>query len=267
MASQNSEFPFHAAEKHDFSASMQRIRPALGTFCSIQATGEHVDLEREINHAFEAIHRVNNLMHPVYGADLSRINRCVSEIIRIDEWTWQVLQLAKQINEMSDGVFDPCLPSQSGCMSDVELFPGNQLICHASVLLDLGGIAKGFAIDRATDVLKAAGCSGGLVNAGGDARVFGKAQVMHIPSVDRVMQLHLDNQALAVSTMGHPDRPGEHQGYYLRISEATSVHHHAAVIAEHAVVADALTKCVIWMNIEHSKYVSDYFHAQVVIAE
>jgi thiamine biosynthesis lipoprotein ApbE len=41
------------------------------------------------------------------------------------------------------------------------------------LIVDLGGIAKGFAVDRAVKALKCAGLASGVVNAGGDLRVFG----------------------------------------------------------------------------------------------
>ncbi len=41
--------------------------------------------------------------------------------------------------------------------------------------LDLGGIAKGYAVDRAVRVLKRHGAVGGMVNAGGDLSVFGRS--------------------------------------------------------------------------------------------
>ena len=42
------------------------------------------------------------------------------------------------------------------------------------VRIDLGGIAKGYAVDRSIDLLKQAGVSNAIVSAGGDTRVIGK---------------------------------------------------------------------------------------------
>ncbi|MGA1876046.1 MAG: FAD:protein FMN transferase, partial [bacterium] len=44
---------------------------------------------------------------------------------------------------------------------------------EAGALVDLGGIAKGFAVDQAVRVLKEEGIAAGMVNAGGDIRLFG----------------------------------------------------------------------------------------------
>jgi len=53
----------------------------------------------------------------------------------------------------------------------------------AGAMIDLGGIAKGFGVDRAVSVLKQEKIAGGIVNAGGDIRLFGKKpgeEVWHI---------------------------------------------------------------------------------------
>ncbi len=59
-------------------------------------------------------------------------------------------------------------------MLDIELPEPEMVVIRKRVALDLGGIAKGFAVDRAIEQLMAAGCIGGQVNAGGDMRVFGE---------------------------------------------------------------------------------------------
>ena len=47
------------------------------------------------------------------------------------------------------------------------------VVLRAAVALDLGGIAEGFAVDKAVEALRAGGAIAGLVNAGGDMRIFG----------------------------------------------------------------------------------------------
>ncbi|MCK4602007.1 MAG: FAD:protein FMN transferase, partial [Phycisphaerae bacterium] len=41
--------------------------------------------------------------------------------------------------------------------------------------LDLGGVAKGYGIDRAVEAMIQAGCRGGLIDVGGDIRCFGRS--------------------------------------------------------------------------------------------
>jgi FAD:protein FMN transferase len=61
-----------------------------------------------------------------------------------------------------------------GADEGLQLLPENRVrLAGPSVKIDLGGIAKGFAVDRAVEALLGHGIAEGLVNAGGDLRVFG----------------------------------------------------------------------------------------------
>jgi len=194
-------------------------------------------------------------MHPHrHGSDLARINAAPLHMpIEIQPDTWRVLHLARRLYELTDGVFDPCLPSQPGSLQDVELGSVPMLVRHTPVEIDLGGIAKGYAVDRAVETLMAHGCCAGLVNAGGDLRVFGEreeAVLLREPDTS-FRRLALRNAALAVSDIDAIDRPAEHQGYYSRKGK-TAARRYAAVIAKDAATADALTKCVLLCEPHHA---------------
>jgi thiamine biosynthesis lipoprotein len=60
-----------------------------------------------------------------------------------------------------------------GCWQDVELLGGRAVRFRRPLCIDLGGIAKGFAVDLAVEALRDAGIPRGAVNAGGDLRLFG----------------------------------------------------------------------------------------------
>ena len=175
--------------------------------------------------------------------------------VGIDRTTWEVLRLAHSVCDLSGGVFDPCLPSHRGRLCDLRISApgpaGTQLpwaMCLAPLALDLGGIAKGYAIDLAVDALRAAGCASGLVNAGGDLRVYGRsADVLLRDAAGECVPLRLKDEALAVSDLdvSAGRRTAEHRGYYRRSGAAGPVRRYAAVVAPEAAVADALTKCVL----------------------
>ena len=64
---------------------------------------------------------------------------------------------------------------------DIFLRKNCRVFFRRQLTVDLGGIAKGFAVDRAVEVLKRNGVMAGIVNAGGDLRVFGSAsQLVHL---------------------------------------------------------------------------------------
>lgn len=245
--------------------STRRLRVALGTWIAIEAKAANLPRElgttadaieqAAIDAAYAALGRVEQAMHPHRrGSDLARINAAPLHVpIAIQPDTWRVLQLARRLHEITGGVFDPCLPNRPGSLQDVELGPGSMLVCHAPVEIDLGGIAKGYAIDRATEELIAHGCCAGLVNAGGDLRVFGeRAEAILLREADTSFrQLALENAALAVSDVDAPDRPAEHQDYYNRKGQSAA-RRYAAVIAKDAATADGLTKCVLLCEPEHA---------------
>ncbi len=108
-------------------------------------------------------------------SDLARINASPLHVpIKVHPSIGELLNLARRINTLTDGVFDPCLPSQPGRLHDIDVSPDEaEVICHAAVALDFGGFAKGYAVDCAIEALIGSGCTAGLVNAGGDLRVFG----------------------------------------------------------------------------------------------
>jgi FAD:protein FMN transferase len=159
-----------------------------------------------------------------------------------------LLNFAKRINTLSEGVFDPCTPAQPGRLSDVEVSADEtEVVCHAPVALDFGGFAKGYAVDCAIEALMSGGCTAGLVNAGGDMRVFGPRTepVFVRGSGGELTPIELANAALAVSDAMNGQRPPEHQSYYVRSASPQFAATYAAVIATTAVIADALAKCVL----------------------
>ena len=239
----------------------QRLRVGLGTFLAVEASAASAEqADAAIEAAFAAMLEVEQRMHPSReGSDLAKINASSawpSPPIPVHRPTWDLLQLAKHLNALSDGVFDPCLPCRSGVLSDVELLPDSQVRCLAPVRLDFGGFAKGYAVDQAVEALMRYGCGAGLVNAGGDLRVFGP-QVETVLLREKTGHFHpvrLSNAAIAVSEVNEARRPSEHSGYYLRtqvasnsdaVGDARINGRNVAVIANRAVLADALTKCAL----------------------
>ena len=232
-----------------------RLRTGLGTFLAVAATAPSLaQAEAAIEAAFAAMTAVERRMHPSRdGSDLARINTIAgagdrSPPIPVHRSTWELLALAKRLNDSSGGVFDPCLPCRPGTLCDIELLPGLQLRCHAPVKLDFGGFAKGYAVDQAVAALLCHGSSAGLVNAGGDLRVFGPQPqtILLRQAAGALRSLPVANAAVAVSHIGTPRPPEEHAGYYLRATNSVGPRRESvAVMASVAVIADALTKCAL----------------------
>ena len=240
-----------AAHDDPLFISQQRLRPVMGTLCAIEAYGPAESTHAGIAAAFAAMAHVDQCMHPTRStSDLARLNGSIHTNVKLDAATWQVLAEEQRLCGLSNGVFDPCLPSRPGRISDLELLPDSHAICHVPLAIDLGGIAKGYAVDQAIAALRSAGCVSGLVNAGGDVRVFGAParQILIRTQSHQTMSVTLRDNALAVSEMGASNHPAEHQGYYVRNADCVPVHTHVAVLADQAMIADALTKCLMFCD-------------------
>ena len=168
--------PITTAHGGGHSTRATKLRVALGTFIAIHAeASEEPIADAAIDVAWDAILQVERLMHPQRaGSDLAGLNRAApGALVRLHAWTWEVLAICRELHAASNGAFDPCLHESAGRFEALDLLAPDTARPHAALIIDLGGVAKGYAVDRALEALRAAGCSGGLVNAGGDVAAFG----------------------------------------------------------------------------------------------
>jgi len=186
------------------SDKVRRARPLLGTFVEIEVAGTvKSEMNAAIDAAFEvvaSVHRLMSFHEP--DSDVSRLNReAWIRPVSVHAWTFEVLQAAVKMHRRSNGMFDisvaPALQAmgllpqmnddvpidtKTRSFDAIELLEGQRVrFRQANVRIDLGGIAKGFAVDRAVEVLRGLGAASGLVNAGGDLAAFGgEPQTVHI---------------------------------------------------------------------------------------
>jgi thiamine biosynthesis lipoprotein len=226
--------------------TISRLRVALGTFVAIEAEARAPRIaEAAITVAWDAIVTVERFMHPERaGSSLAELNDAAPGTrVELHPWTWEVLQLSRELHAASDGAFDPCLPGSAGRLDALELLEPHAARPRERLRIDLGGIAKGYAVDRALEALRIAGCAGGLVNAGGDLAVFGeRSYPIHLDGTPEAFVFELANAALATSDPAEPRRPPEHRGLYHGV-DGRSITGRATVAAPRAVWADALAKC------------------------
>lgn len=151
--------------------------------------------------AIKSINMVDDLMSDYKSdSEIGRVNSEASEKpVPIEEWTYEVIKRSIEFSKLTDGAFDITVGSL------VDLFrlekktgiaPSEELIADAKskvgyeklilddsnmtvqfavkgMRLDLGGIAKGYAIDMAIEQMQRLGAIGGMVDIGGDVRCFG----------------------------------------------------------------------------------------------
>ena len=219
----------------------RRARPLLGTFVEISAWGGADDA---ISRAFVVIAQLEKqLSFHDPASELSQLNR--NGHATIGTPLRHVLAMALRIARLSGGAFDPSSPR--GSWRDIELLSGARVRFKRALRVDLGGIAKGYCVDRAVAELRCAGVESGLVNAGGDLRALGaRAFPLHLRHPEdsrRLLPLgELRNAALATSATYL--RGQERCAGAAPLAPGASV----SVRAPRAAIADALTKVVAVMG-------------------
>jgi len=234
--------------------------------------GDTAVAERACDGAFAAVAGIEALMsYHNPDSELSRLNGAQpGEPVDVSPHTWWVLSQAACVHRASEGLFDCAVaphleqagflpavtsPLETGAtQADVLLPAPGRVVKRRPVRLDLGGIAKGYAVDRAVAALRAAGVPAGCVNAGGDLRVFGP-RTLRIDVRDPVRPdragaaVELNEAALATSagyfsertdTTGSPLTPIVDPRTHRCIDLRSSV----TVSAGECIIADALTKVV-----------------------
>lgn len=168
--------PFPASDRA--RASYRRARPLLGTIVDIRLEGPAEACAAAAHAAFSAIEEVQRRMN-FYDrrSELSRWNDTVHlSPVSASPLLGEVLRFSLALEDASGGVFHPDVAETvTGKKSSTvrEIQPG-VFFADGLVRYNLSGIAKGFAVDEAVRVLRWWPELGGVVNAGGDLRVFGE---------------------------------------------------------------------------------------------
>ncbi len=254
-------------------ASLQRGRPLLGTYVDISASGDvPEDVNEAVLAAFARIERIHRLMsYHDSGSELSRLNReAHAGWVRVSQELAEVLRHGRRIAEASGGLFDPTVapvlcsmgylprhkdaprPSGQGDWRDI-IVEGRRVRFARRIRIDLGGIAKGYAVDCALAILRDAGMRAARVNAGGDLALFAPQPediyVRH-PRNPAVLLRLLQMRAGAVATSAGYYQACRHKGRWVtplvnpHTRECLCLKDSVSVVAKDCMTADALTKVV-----------------------
>lgn len=258
--------------------NVRRARPLLGTFVEIAASGRpRSELEPAVDLAFAAVAKVHRLMSfHEHESDVGRLNReAHARPVAVDACTFEVLRTSLDLHRRSGGIFDiaiapvlqamgllPGAKPDAGSRSPelpmadaIELLPGRRVrFRRPGVRIDLGGIAKGFAVDCAIETLRNCGAPNALVNAGGDLAAFGpnshSVYIRDPGSPHRLLgPVELKDEALASSGTHHDPFRGAGVLDPTIIDPRTGEPAHsvrgASVLAASCMIADALTKVIM----------------------
>jgi len=257
----------------------------MGTTARVKVWAEAAAVrDRALSDAFSALHIVDDEMS-TYKPDsqISVLNRDgSSRWIRIGPRLTEVLGASIRFNRISSGAFDPSvlpLITLWGFRGGVPSLPEDSEIRgvlaatgltnleldskkhqarfrKSGVSLDLGGIAKGYALDRAEMAAREAGAEAGIIDLGGNIVSFGEKAagqiaIQHPLIPDEILGSILLRDR-AVATSGGYEKyvtiAGRRYGHILdpRTGHPTRDVESVTVVAESGMTADALsTACFV----------------------
>jgi thiamine biosynthesis lipoprotein len=197
----------------------------------------------------DEMHRIDLGMSPYKAtSELSLVNaKAGTEAIVITNELFELLTVSQKIAELSDGAFDITYasvgyqydyrkkqkPNQASIESALKAIDYHAVILdrakstvrfsHPDVKIDLGGIAKGYAVKKCLELLKIAGIKHALVSAGGDTGLLGDRRgrpwyvgIKHPRAEEKTaVKLPLSNESISTS--------GDYERYF--IEDGIRYHH------------------------------------------
>ena len=255
---------------------VRRTVPVMGTIAELGVV--HDDLvvaHAAIDAGVEELRRVEWLMSRYSPtSDVGRANRLAArDAVAVSPPTVAVLEAAIAWAIASDGAFDPCIgravelwdvehrttPPPAG---DVARLAGRRLyraldldgstrprvrLTDRDAAIDLGGIAKGYGVDRAADALRRRGIARGIVNVGGDLYAIGRSEDgdpwrvgIRSPADPDALMGTIEVADAAIATSGDYERFFEYRGhrYHHLLDPETAA---PRVAAAHSVTIRAAT--------------------------
>lgn len=220
----------------DESGNYHRTQILLGTLVDIQVRdADEKKVNDAITKAFAEIKRIDNLFTTYNeNSPVWQFNHSNDSIITVDEEIYNLMVLCDSVWKMSDGCFDVALESliqswgfdskSPGVPNELEiksallesnwnkikLINDGNIFRSAKTGLNFGAIAKGYAVDKAVDVLKNSGIQSALVNAGGEIKAIGTDWVIgvqHPREVNEIIRrIKLNGMSAATS--------GDYENYF-----------------------------------------------------
>jgi thiamine biosynthesis lipoprotein len=264
-------------------------RPMMGTEVSVYLWSD--DPESGVNAVeavFQEADRLDQLMSTYKeDSEISRINREAADgPVRAGEELYQLISRSLEISVLTQGAFDITYesvgqhfdfrarrrPDEATIKSELEYINFRFVHLDAAartvafekqgVRINLGGIAKGYVVERGVAILRAKGVKNAIVTAGGDTRLLGDRRGrpwmvgIRDPRQDGKVAISLPLQDEAISTSGDYERYFDEDGirYHHIIQPSTgqsaSSVHSATVFGPDAVTTDALSTSVFVMGVD-----------------
>jgi FAD:protein FMN transferase len=190
-----------SCSKPDSAPLYQSSRVAMGTFVEVKIPERNEKAQAAAEAIFDELKRIEDLASFHKTSELSRINSASGTVpIEADPELLQLIGKGLRVAEETQGAFDPTV----GSLTRIWQFSGGEprlpdsaeiaqalkrvgwdkvkldlaantiAFSEPNMALDLGGIAKGYALDRSSELIKKLGIKSALVNIGGDILVVGE---------------------------------------------------------------------------------------------
>ena len=264
-------------------------RAMMGTEVSVHLWSDDPEAGRlALEEVFQEAARIDRLMSTYRDeSEISKINRDAAqgEVVAGDE-LFGLIRRSLDISVLTRGAFDITYDSvgqhydfRSRQRPDVETVEVErehidyQLVkldqvtstvrfLEQGVRINLGGIAKGYVVERGIDILRRRGIQNAIVTAGGDSRLLGDRRGrpwmvgIRDPRKDGEVAISVPLADEAISTSGDYERYFEEGGvryhHIIRPStgEPANGVHSATVFGPDAVITDALSTSVFVMGVE-----------------
>lgn len=264
-------------------------QPIMGTLIRVELWHKNESRAQQlITNVMNEMHRIDRLMSPYKeSSSLSLINKAAaSRAVPIEKELYDLIAESIRISQLTHGAFDITFASV-GRLYDYrkKIHPSNESLSKnlkrinykhiildktkgtirfaiPGVSIDLGGIAKGYAVDTSTEILKKAGVQHAIITAGGDSRIIGDRRGrpwmigIRDPRKSRAVKGMVPLTHAALSTSGDYERyfveNGEHFHHILRPDTGKSAKQlrSVTVIGPDATTTDALSTSVFVMGPE-----------------
>jgi thiamine biosynthesis lipoprotein len=231
------------------AAWMNRTEAIMGTRVYVELWSEDpVKVDAAMEAVMTEMRRIDDLMsHYKPESQLSQINeRANSEPVQVDKELFDLIKLSTYYSQITEGAFDITYasvgylydyrkhihPTEEQIKSALPAVNWRNMLLdeshhsvrfeHPGMRIDLGGIGKGYAVDRGIDILKARGITHALVTAGGDSRIIGDR--LGRPWLVAIQ--HPDNPQKVVTRIPLTDSAVSTSGDYERYFDENGVRYH-----------------------------------------
>jgi thiamine biosynthesis lipoprotein len=270
-------------------AWLKRDEAVMGTAISVELwCDERAAGEAAITAVMDEMHRIDRAMSPHKAdSELSRINReAGTSAVRVTAEMARLIVRANEFAELSAGAFDITYaavghlydyrerirPSEAALAEAraavgwrhlvLDTQAGTVRFARPGMRIDLGGFAKGHAVDNATAILRRRGIAHAMVSAGGDSRVIGDRRGrpwtigVRDPRRPGQVAAMLPLEDVSISTSGDYERYFDADGvrFHHVIDPATgrspSGIQSVTILADDGLTSEALSKIVFVLGVE-----------------